>query len=113
MPAATIERAADRIEELARERVMGTALDIGRVVVDDIYAGDLDAWRSRGRNDPSFRQLGRILEDRGRGVSAMTLYRACGLLELEDRLAVSTLYSSRRRTGWRCSACPARSRRRS
>ena len=91
LPAASIERAAARIEGIARERVMGTALDIGRVVLDEIYGGELDSWRSRGRKDPSFKRLGRVLEKRGRGVSASTIYRACGLVELEDRVGVSTL----------------------
>lgn len=70
---------------------MGTALEIGRIVIDEIYGGDIEEWRASGKNDSSFRQLGRSLENRGRGVSAMTIYRACGLLELEDRLGVSAL----------------------
>ncbi|HJN75946.1 MAG TPA: hypothetical protein QGF58_18590 [Myxococcota bacterium] len=92
LPPERIDRTAAAVVELARSMVRNTALEIGTLVIRELYDGDVGAWRTRGQNDPSFRALGRALSRHGEGgVSPSTLFRACGLVELEDRLGVSAL----------------------
>ena len=89
LPARQIEATAEAIRDVARERVLDTAREIGRLVIDGVFGGELDAWRNRGRKDPSFQQLVTRL-DRSE-ISESTLHRSVGILELEDRLGYPAL----------------------
>ncbi len=87
-----IERTAAALAELARTAVLDVARKMGRLVITELYSDGLDGWRQRGTRDSSFRRLAKELAKYGEGsVSRSTLHRCCGLVELEDRLGVSTL----------------------
>lgn len=77
-----------KLNTLARDTVLNMALEMGRIVVEDIYDGDLDAWRSKGVKDTSYRKLA---EHSDLAISPAGLSRACGLYELCEREGVSTL----------------------
>lgn len=62
------------------------ARQVGRLIIDKFYSGDMGAWRSRAQKDASFRKLV-LLADKGElKVSAPALYRSVALVELEARL---------------------------
>lgn len=60
------------------------ALTIGRIVIEEIYDGDLTSWRQRGPKDTSLRHLA---VDPRLTISASALYRALGIYELKIRHA--------------------------
>ena len=59
------------------------AVEIGRLVVERLYDGDLSAWRDRGPKTHSLRTLARRAE---LPVSSSNLYRSLALYELSTRL---------------------------
>lgn len=80
---AAIERAATRIASVRRRHSIATAREVGAIVVEEIYGGDLKALRSRGAKDESLRTLAahpRL------DVSAATLWRAVGVFLLCGRM---------------------------
>jgi CheY-like chemotaxis protein len=62
------------------------ALSIGKVVIDNVYAGDLRAWRDRGPKDASFRKLAKHPD---LPMSPSALYRSVAIYELSARLGIS------------------------
>ncbi len=83
-----LDAVARQILELHRSRHLEYHLALGRVIVDQLFNGDLDAWRSRGAKDRSFRLLAsrRDLAH----VSKTTLHRAACVYALSCRLGVPT-----------------------
>ena len=65
-------------ERAARSFVVGT----GKLISDQLYQGDLSAWRTRGPKDFSLR---RLAARPSLGVSPATLYRALAAYELLAR----------------------------
>lgn len=90
LPDDVIDAIAVEINGLARFSVLDLARDVGTVLVTRFYDGKLDAWRSRGAKDASFRKLAAKADKGELSVSAAGLYRAVALVELESRLGVST-----------------------
>ncbi len=86
LPTEAMDQLVAEINAFARAKALETALGVGRLIVDDIYGGDLEAWRDRGRKDASFRKLA------SRGdcdLSASGLYRSVAVYELCERLGAS------------------------
>jgi len=78
------------LRTLHRHAALDFALAAGRMVVERIYGGDLDAWRNRGSRDGSFRELAALLDPlKIPGLSSTSLFRAVATYELESRVGVS------------------------
>src|SRR5688572_10326156 len=60
LPAAVTEdvldQVVDKINALHRQATLELALAVGQIIVEDLYGGDREAWRSRGTKDTSFRK---------------------------------------------------------
>ena len=84
------DEVAQQIKALARGSSLPTWRAVGHLLIDTIYAGDMQAWRRRGDKDASFRSLARRTASGEFAVSAVALYRSAALVELESRLGVST-----------------------
>lgn len=74
--------AVQRLGSVRRGASLGFALDVGRIVVDTLYAGDLSRWRARQRKDTALRSLSRRPD---LPLSTTALYRALALYELSRR----------------------------
>ena len=79
-----IERTTLRIRDLVGGTHLQVALAIGRIVIEEVFDGDLTRWRQRGPKDPSLRQLA---ADPRLTISASALYRSIGIYELKVRFA--------------------------
>ncbi|NJK31532.1 MAG: hypothetical protein HC927_03400 [Deltaproteobacteria bacterium] len=78
-----VDRAVLRLGALIGGTSLTLALAIGRVVIEELYSGDLSRWRLRGPKDHSLR---RLATDPRLTISASALYRAIGIYELKVRL---------------------------
>jgi hypothetical protein len=78
---------ATRIVEAVRLATLDLTLEIGKMIVHDLYQDDLANWRSRGVKDASFGKLAEIVEPH---VSRATLQRAVAIFDLTQRLGVSS-----------------------
>lgn len=85
-----IERATARIRDLLGGAHLQAALTIGRIVVEEIYDGDITSWRERGPKDTSLRQLA---ADPRLTISASALFRALGIYELKLRFAEHPMWN--------------------
>jgi len=74
---------AAELSALGKDAGVEQAVEIGRLVVERLYDGDLSAWRSRGPKAHSLRALARRSD---LPVSSSALYRAIALYELSTRL---------------------------
>jgi hypothetical protein len=72
-----------QIKRLARNASLEFALRVGAVIIHHFYAGDTEAWRSKGPKTASFRALARHPE---LPLSAGSLCRCVALFELCERL---------------------------
>jgi hypothetical protein len=70
------------LRHLHRAAGLELMVGIGRLIVDRLYAGDVEVWRSRGRKDTSFRKLAAHPE---LPFQASTLYRAVEIYLLAQR----------------------------
>lgn len=87
-----IDAAAAEIRRVGREGVMATAVAIGRVLIDRLFGGDVDLWRSGAARATSLRRLAeRLHEDDPTAPSLSALQRACGLYAAEVTHRVSAL----------------------
>ncbi|HNH48407.1 MAG TPA: hypothetical protein PKY30_15310 [Myxococcota bacterium] len=80
----------DTLNSYQKEAGFSFARQVGRLIVDRLYGGDLAAWRSRGPKDSSFQKLAEKSEEGRLVLSASALYRCVALVELEARLGIST-----------------------
>lgn len=74
---------AAKLAALGKDGSVEQTVEIGRVVIEQLYAGDLTAWRSRGAKAHSLRTLTRRMD---LPVSSSALYRSIALYELSERL---------------------------
>lgn len=89
VPDAELDRLVRDLRALHRGAALDFALAVGRMVVDRVYGGDLDAWRERGAKDGSFRRLAAKLDPLGiPGLSSGNLARAVAVLEVDARVGV-------------------------
>lgn len=82
-PSADVDATVAALCELKRQRGIALAIDIGRAVVEGIYAGDLDALDARDRRCPSLRALAAHPR---MPFSATALHHAIGIYHLTTRL---------------------------
>lgn len=83
LPVDTIDRVVTDLAHLVRGAGLDVALRVGRMVVEGIYGGDIEAVRKRGPKDASFRKLAahpRL------PISPVTLWRSVAIYELVQRL---------------------------
>jgi hypothetical protein len=78
-----LDELAARLAEQGKDASVDQALEIGRMVLDTLYGGDLLAWRSRAAKAHSLRALARRDD---LSVSSSGLYRAVALYELAQNL---------------------------
>ena len=82
---------ASRIASLHRQTTLAFAVELGRIVIEGLYGGDLALWRSRAKSDGSLRKLAARLATRGVvGLSATALQQAIATLDLDRRVAVAS-----------------------
>lgn len=95
----TIAEVAEALHQIRHTSTMKLTLDIGSLVVNRIFDGDLERVRSHGRKDTSFRRLAAYPN---LPFSAMRIWRAVGVFDLVSRmpgvanhphLSVSHLYT--------------------
>lgn len=86
---ATLDRLVATLNTMQRAAGFAFAREVGWLLVNELYGGDLAGWRSHGEKDASFRKLAARAEDGQLQMSAASLYRCVALVELEARLGVS------------------------
>lgn len=89
-----IDTVVEELNDLVRRSGVEAALAIGGIVIDRIYNGDLETWRSHGAKESSFRKLSQHCKDVDGGdgrlqLSAATLYRSVAITILCRQLGVS------------------------
>lgn len=73
----------DQLAALGKDVSLEQAIEIGRLVIERLYDGDLAAWRGRGPKPHSLRTLARSAD---MSLSSSALYRSIALYELSERL---------------------------
>jgi hypothetical protein len=86
---AVIDALADKILRLYRTTTLDFSIAVGKMVVDDLYEGDIQRWRDHGATDGSFRRVAEKLKKQGRALSATALQQAVGVFDLELRVGVT------------------------
>lgn len=76
---ALVGRVVRELDILCRKATFDLAAAVGRLIIDRFYAGDLEAWRSRGPKGVSFRMLARHPD---LPMSPATLYRSVAIYAL-------------------------------
>ncbi|MFZ5477044.1 MAG: hypothetical protein ACOZNI_09745, partial [Myxococcota bacterium] len=92
VPDEMIAEVYQSVRTIARDGDVRVHVEIGRVIFERFYGGDVEAFRSRGQKDASLRKLAARFEDdkdAPDGTSAPALYRAVAIYELDRRLGVS------------------------
>ncbi|NVB42953.1 hypothetical protein G6O69_34345 [Pseudenhygromyxa sp. WMMC2535] len=79
----SLESLAGELESMVADDGVEQAVEIGRLIIDRLYDGDLSSWRRRGPKSVSLRELARQLD---RPLSCSGLYRAIALYELSEGL---------------------------
>jgi len=77
-----LDELAGKLASLVSEGSVERTVELGRVVIEELYAGDLAAWRSRGPKAHSLRALARRMD---LPISSSVLYRSIALYELSER----------------------------
>ncbi len=77
-----IARATLRINMAVGCTSLQLALEIGSIIVEELYSGDLSSWRARGAKEHTLRQLA---NDPRLGISASAIYRALAIHEIKLR----------------------------
>ncbi|PRP94737.1 hypothetical protein ENSA5_40600 [Enhygromyxa salina] len=80
---AWLDELARALSELGKDGSVEQAVEMGRLVIERLYGGDLSAWRGRGPKAHSLRALARRSD---LPVSSSALYRSIALYELSLRL---------------------------
>lgn len=84
-----IHRATHRINDLVGTTGLQLAFEVGRVVIEELYDGELSRWRQRGVKEHTLRELA---ADPNLGISASALYRALAVYELRTRMPEHPLW---------------------
>lgn len=78
-----IDAVVAELKRVASRAALDLALEVGRIVVERFYGGNVHVWRQRGNRCPSLRRLARHPE---LPFSAAALYRAVAIFEMASRL---------------------------
>src|SRR5687768_13874124 len=87
LPALKLDALVNKLNELQRTASLEHYLRVGRLIVSEVYGGDLTHWRLNKEHDISFRQLASRTEV-DLQMSVTSLYRAVALYDLCSRLPV-------------------------
>lgn len=79
-----VAQTVSELNTIVRRAPLQLALDVGRIVIHRIFGG-LDAFREKGRNHPSYRELARHPE---LNLGPTALFRAVAVYEMCRRLSV-------------------------
>lgn len=90
LPEPALQELVETLNSYQKEAGFSFARQVGRLIVERLYGGDLARWRSRGPKDSSFQKLAEKSEEGTLILSASALYRCVALVELEARLGIST-----------------------
>jgi hypothetical protein len=85
-PVTAVDKVVIELNRICRSATFEFALSVGKLVVDRLYGGNLDAWRSRGTRDRSFAALTRRPE---LPMSPGALYRCVATYEICERLGAA------------------------
>jgi hypothetical protein len=75
-----------KLNTICKRATLEFALSVGRLIIDNLYGGDLERWRVRGAKTASFRKLARHPQ---LPMSPVALYRSVAMYELCERIAIS------------------------
>ena len=89
LPEAALQEVIETLNSYQKEAGFSFARQVGALLIERLYGGDLKGWRSRGAKDSSFRHLAEKGEEGKLLLSASALYRCVALVELEARLGFS------------------------
>lgn len=81
-----IDEVVATLNDFQRTQGFEFARQVGQLIIEKFYSGDMGAWRSRAQKDASFRKLTSLADKGELKVSAAALYRSVALVELEARL---------------------------
>jgi hypothetical protein len=87
LSAERLDEVVTQINCICRSSGLEFALLVGSVIIHSVYAGDTEAWRSRGPKANSFR---RLAEHPDVALSAGTLCRCVAIFEICDRLGAAS-----------------------
>jgi len=76
-----------KLNHICKAATFDFAMNVGRLIVDNFYSGDLDRWRQRGVKNVSFRKLAK---HPALPMSATALYRSVAIYELCKRMGIET-----------------------
>lgn len=83
-----VERVVAKLHRICRGATLDFAVAVGRLVVTDLYAGDLDRWRTRNaKKEPSLRALAK---HPNLPMSASALYHSIAIFEVCERLGIGS-----------------------
>lgn len=83
-----VDQFVETLRGFCRAATVQFALDVGGLVINVFYGGDLAHWRAHGKGRPSLRRLAKRPD---LPISAPQLYRCVAIYELSQRLpAIST-----------------------
>jgi CheY-like chemotaxis protein len=81
-----VERVVGQLNAVCKKATFHFALAVGKIIVEQFYAGDLGAWRERGPKDASFRKLAR---HPNLAMGASMLYGSVAIYELAQRFEIA------------------------
>lgn len=82
-----LDRTIAALRAETRSGALRMVVNLGRIIIENVYQGDLQLWRNQGAKANSFRRLTTKLEQEHEvGLSASALSRACGIYVLVERL---------------------------
>lgn len=76
-----VRATVQHLQNLTRSASIQFAIEVGRVVIECLYAGDWTAWRTRAQKDHALRALAATPD---LPISASALYRALAIYELNQ-----------------------------
>lgn len=79
---AVVQRAAERLRNLSQQASLDLHLAIGRIIVEELYQGDIHAYTSR---DPKALSLRKLASEGNIGFSAPVLSRSVAMYRLHTR----------------------------
>jgi hypothetical protein len=78
-----VERVVRQLNAICKTATFDFAMSVGKLIIDNFYSGDLEAWRSRGIKNVSFRRLANHPD---LPMSATALYRSTAIYEVCRRI---------------------------
>jgi hypothetical protein len=88
VPHADLEQVVAQLNAIGKAATLRFALDVGAIVVNNFYDGDLDRWRKRDKGkDTSLRRLAR---HPNLPMSPPALYRCVAIYELCERIDITS-----------------------